>query len=254
MNDILVRSEERKYFTLIPNMIDDLHLTVYAFRLYCHIKRVVGEFEDGSCWQSTRTLATHCNMSLASISKAKKELEKAGLIRIESKPGDHGDYHEITIRDVWARNMAQFSESSKRSPDERMSTPDERMSTPDERKRSPGEIKEEPLKKNHPKKTIEKEDENSGGSSTTFQPPLAVGIKEKQPKPTFHDKIVDEILLQGREPDHAAIDEAIAMWYRESKERDWKPTNIDGILERYDIITNPGGPRFVDLPTSIYDR
>ncbi|GAF99333.1 unnamed protein product, partial [marine sediment metagenome] len=46
-----VRSEDRAYFTMMPNIIDDMGLDPYAFRLYVHLRRVAGE--NGACWQST---------------------------------------------------------------------------------------------------------------------------------------------------------------------------------------------------------
>ena len=42
-NLICDHSNDRNHFTIIPNIIDDLGLYVYAYRLYGHIKRVAGE-------------------------------------------------------------------------------------------------------------------------------------------------------------------------------------------------------------------
>lgn len=115
-----ITNAEHGCFTMIPNLVDDLGLTVYAFRLYCHIRRVTGDF--GACWQSTTTLAKHCNMSHGSVIKSKRELARFGLIHIEKKKGGHGDYDEIEkkrgghfdydeiiIADIWARNMAFYA-------------------------------------------------------------------------------------------------------------------------------------------------
>lgn len=112
MNDkdtqVIDAGDLRKYRTEIPNSIDDMGLSVYAYRLYGHLKRVAGD--SGKCWQSTATLAQACNMSAASVSRAKKELE-GRLIDIEIIPGEHGefDYHIITIRDIWAENFSTYS-------------------------------------------------------------------------------------------------------------------------------------------------
>lgn len=104
-NLIIDNTSERKYFTMLPNLIDDLGLSVYAFRLYCHIKRVTGE--DGMCWQSTERLSKACRMSVHSVVDAKKELADAKLITIKSvkRPGGGRDFHVITIRDVWGKNL-----------------------------------------------------------------------------------------------------------------------------------------------------
>lgn len=114
--------ERRKYRTEIPNIVDDLGLSVYAYRLYGHIRRVAGE--SGECFQSTSTLARACGMSAGKISDAKKELSKPRrelsglpLIRISKRdqpPGilkRKGD--SIKIVDVWEANYALYSKKSK---------------------------------------------------------------------------------------------------------------------------------------------
>lgn len=103
-----VADDTRGYFFMMPNMIDDIGLSVYAFRLYGRLKRVAGD--KGHCDQSTRTLADACQMSTASVSRAKQELLTAGLIRISTKKRTYGgmDYHEITIVDIWAENVSRY--------------------------------------------------------------------------------------------------------------------------------------------------
>lgn len=109
MNEInAIREDGRQHFALMPNIVDEMGLSVYAYRLYGHLKRVTGEY--GTCNQSTRTMAQTCAMSTASISRAKQELIAAGLIRVREMKGQHGghDYHEITIVDVWAKNYEYY--------------------------------------------------------------------------------------------------------------------------------------------------
>jgi hypothetical protein len=116
--------ERRKYRTEIPNIVDDLGLSVYAYRLYGHIRRVAGE--TGECFQSTPTLAKACGMSAGKISDAKKELAKPRselgglpLIRISKRdqpPGvltRKGD--SIRVTDIWAANHAAFSKRARGS-------------------------------------------------------------------------------------------------------------------------------------------
>ena len=97
------------YFTQIPNLVDELNLTPHAYRLYGHLRRVAGE--TGKCWQSTKTLAKSCNMSMGKISEAKQELENTfpPLIRVVSKTKENGIYHEITISDIWSINHDFFT-------------------------------------------------------------------------------------------------------------------------------------------------
>jgi hypothetical protein len=104
------KSKDRSYFTIIPNLIEDFsHITPYEFRLYVHLKRVAGD--EGRCWQSTKTLATACGMSVGSVVKARKGLYGLGLIDISVSENKHGgnDYFEVEIVDVWEKNFAARS-------------------------------------------------------------------------------------------------------------------------------------------------
>ena len=107
----MIRAEEaqRDYYTQIPNLVDVMHLSPFAYRLYGHLRKVAGE--TGKCWQNTETLAKECNMSGGTVSNYKRELENVypPLIRIESKPFEKGIYHEIVITDIWAINHAFWS-------------------------------------------------------------------------------------------------------------------------------------------------
>jgi hypothetical protein len=104
-------SSDRRYFFITPNMVDDLGLSVYAFRLYSHLKRVAGE--TGQCWQSARTLAKSCRMSVHAVSSAKRELVEHGLIAIqcEKTPTGGRDYHQISITNVWPKNVLRYANS-----------------------------------------------------------------------------------------------------------------------------------------------
>lgn len=143
MQDTLITSEDRAYFTMIPNMVDDMALSVYAFRLYCHIRRVAGE--GGACWQGTSTLAETCKMSAGKVSAAKQELAEAGLIQVEFKNAKNYNYHHITVKDVWGANMAKYTVQDVK---DSYLSPDEQYRSPGERHRSPGETKKNPVKKN----------------------------------------------------------------------------------------------------------
>jgi hypothetical protein len=98
--------EEKNYFMMIPNIVDDMGLSVYAFRLYAHLKRVAGD--NGICWQSGETLAKNCGMSTGKITECKTELVNAGLIKIQMKTGSNGNYSEITITNIWLKNAETY--------------------------------------------------------------------------------------------------------------------------------------------------
>lgn len=138
-NTYEIREESpHDYFCQIPNLVDEMNLTPYSYRLYGHLKRVTGE--SGKCWQSTSTLAKACNMSAGSISKAKEELENTfpPLIRIVSKERKEGGiYHEIVITDIWKINHdfgagkpVHLVKAGLNSPDELARSPHETKNTP----------------------------------------------------------------------------------------------------------------------------
>jgi len=101
--------KERSYFTIIPNMIDNLNLSPYAFRLYFHIRKVAGE--GGHCSQNTSSLAKVCSMSTGMVVSAKDELEKSGLIMIEKISNSQGfrTKDKITVIDIWKENFTELS-------------------------------------------------------------------------------------------------------------------------------------------------
>lgn len=171
-HQIADRGDLRKYRTEIPNSVDDMDLSVYAFRLYVHMKRVAGD--SGTCWQSTDTLAKSCKMSKGMIGKAKDELIEKGLIHIEEQKLDRGGRaaHHVTINDIWLENFIKFSGKEPSSHDEQPSSYSELASSPHEQASSPHEIKKEPLLTNNPIKN-EKE-----GARKTRKP-----REPKQPDP-----------------------------------------------------------------------
>lgn len=143
----------RTHFIMLPNVIDDMGLSPYAFRLYCHLRRVAGE--SGACWQSTATLAAHCGISAGSISQAKKDLTDKGLISIDEKSGAGGIYHHITITDVWERNHQHYQPESVHQMNANPKSVHQMNAV-----RSPGETKNNPYKNNP-----QREEDHSGANN-----------------------------------------------------------------------------------------
>ena len=102
----IVDDGDRRYYSQIPNMIDDAELSPIAFRLYCHLKRVIGSSETGYCSQSIVTMAECCGLSNPTVVKAKAELSDAGLIRIHERRNKGGgmEGHTITLTNIWNIN------------------------------------------------------------------------------------------------------------------------------------------------------
>lgn len=137
-----------KYYARIPNIVDDLDLSVYAYRLYGHMRRVAGE--SGYCEQSTATLSKKTKMSAGKITEAKIELQKAGLIDIETKKRGNLLYHYITIINIWQRNYDTYAQDAdQRSQSEQVQRSCDELSMPlHERSMPPRETKNKPIKNN----------------------------------------------------------------------------------------------------------
>lgn len=151
----------RKYRTEIPNMIDDMGLNVYEFRLYVHLKRVAGA--AGVCWQGTRTLASHCHMSLSSVSAAKVSLAEKGLITITERDRSMGESDLITIVDIWRENFDAYGDDA--SPVRQANTPVRDTNTPVRTVNTPvreANIRSNPIK-NKPIKKEPAENERMNG-------------------------------------------------------------------------------------------
>jgi len=142
MDQNCIESQEHAWFTMMPNLVDDLDLDPYAFRLYVHFRRVAGE--NGACWQSTDTLKDLCKMSMGAISAAKQVLKDAGLIHIENRKRNGTIYHHITIVDIWARNFSHYAAQQTAEPEPAADEPGtpslgESALSGDETKKNPSE-------------------------------------------------------------------------------------------------------------------
>lgn len=149
-----------KFFHVMPNMYDD-DLDPYEYRLLGHYKRT------GFCYQSTRTIATKCKMSVGKVSATRKALVEKKLIAVEmltrkalkergadireEKPDDVQKICVVTVVDVTLINHARYAGSvhhmntDKRSPHEHSLR---------EGQRSLHERKNNPSNKNKPKDSL----------------------------------------------------------------------------------------------------
>jgi hypothetical protein len=109
MWDEWIDEDTHKNFCMIPNAITDL-LKVELLGFYVHLKRITGE--TGKCYQSSRTLAKNCKISLGSVVSYKKQLAELGLIHIISRKRGATFYDEIRIRDIWGKDLNAFRNSN----------------------------------------------------------------------------------------------------------------------------------------------
>ncbi len=96
--------DPKKYFVMLPNLVDDSDLNPFEFRLYVHYCRV------GNCWEATKTTARKCGMGVGTVSKHRKSLAKKGwIILTEPDQSNPFDTVKIKVVDKWTENMAAFA-------------------------------------------------------------------------------------------------------------------------------------------------
>jgi DNA-binding MarR family transcriptional regulator len=89
----------RKYFHIVPNILDDMGLDVHEHRLITHYLR------RGTCTESVRTTAEHCKMSRNTVTAARNRLEEKGLITTTRT----SDGITIDVTDIWETNMKKYT-------------------------------------------------------------------------------------------------------------------------------------------------
>ena len=102
---ITSESSDPKYFFMIPNLVDYFPLTLSAFRLYSHYKRVTGEAQGGACWESSNNLCEKLHVSKSTLTRARQQLEQSGLVTVE-KRRYHGEFPScfVTVKNIWGLN------------------------------------------------------------------------------------------------------------------------------------------------------
>lgn len=245
---------ERVFFTQIPNLVDDAGLSVYAYRLYGHLRRVAGE--DGSCWESTVTLARKCGISQHKISDAKRELQAKGLIQITDSKNYHwgNALHLIKICDVWAENGSKYA----CSPQEQTSSPQEYISSQGEQTYSPGAMNQEPINKIPSIKNTRTTKKSKSRADPRSNHPAIQAYKTTvgrfPPKPIYPEIIT----TVGDSPDLARM----AGCYREWVSRGYNPNSAKWLLDWYTIgipsqrrnNARPAGPPAVEITENMAEH
>lgn len=104
----------QKYYAVIEHMADD-DLDLFEYRLYGHYKRVCGQ--EGACWESVRTTAQKCGMSVGKVSQARRGLVEKGFISetVITKQSTAGKDYVVGIAvelvDRWLENAQRYSSS-----------------------------------------------------------------------------------------------------------------------------------------------
>ena len=183
MNYIMDDGDPRKYFHQLPNLVDDLGLDPYEYRLYGHMMRIIGR--EGACWKGSPAIAEQCGMSLGKVSQVKRQLAERGLIRVERRNTDNGEADWITVVDIWVYNMQVYSAPADQRPEAIEAIrrnlaaaaspyPVHRANTPLSPHESPLSPHESPLSPHETKNIESKEDSIEESMAASATPPTAL--------------------------------------------------------------------------------
>lgn len=202
---------DRPAFTETLRAIDDLsELDVYEFRLLVHLWRV------GVSWESVRTLAGKCNMSIGKAYQAQQSLIEKGYLAHQERAGRMG------------LAVAVGSQSEQEcSPREQTQQVDGSSCSPDEHECSPHEQNVHHMNAilNQPYKSTNEEEEEAPSPAPAIEPVMALRehfVKRTAIQPNDRTGVYDrdwrqplEVLLRmaGGDPAAAAIlvDRALAV-------------------------------------------
>ena len=104
-NEIVDRSEDRKYFILTPQIVWALCDTPLEYTLWCVIKMIAGE--EGQCFLDTDDLGTLAMMSHGSVCTYRQALMHKGLLigQLKRDPQYPQPVWHLSIPNLWRRNL-----------------------------------------------------------------------------------------------------------------------------------------------------
>lgn len=234
----------RGFYSQIPNIVDEMGLTPYAYRLYSHLRRRAGE--TGQCWENTENLAKACGMSAGKISEAKRELENVypPLIRVSSKKKADGRiYHSITITDIWQINQDYFEKKP-------VHVVKGEARSRGETYRSRGERKNNPLNQEKPLRDETKKQGDLVDAALMFMP----GIKHEQRKQFIRTLFQEKLVRPYGKDGNDLIDLAAAQLRDKGHDPNkfiqwWKKNNpnpqywtLSKMIQQYDLSFQVASP------------
>jgi hypothetical protein len=147
---------DHHFRTELPHILDELPISIYAYRVYAKIKKHAGD--EGYCSVSIPRIAKEINCSEKKVREGKRELEQPfslldgkPLIRVTKRPkvGKNHETDLITIVPIWRDNGDYCRSNYNTNKKVPTGSPQEPPLVPHRNHPgSPQEPKEEPLNKN----------------------------------------------------------------------------------------------------------
>ena len=108
-NNIKDKSNSKKYFSLIPNIIREMDLDSFAISAYFILLSYADD--NSTCFPSNKTIASKMKCSIHTYLKARNILVSKGLIAVTKRKKEDGSFDStlIQILDIWEKNIAFFN-------------------------------------------------------------------------------------------------------------------------------------------------
>jgi hypothetical protein len=94
--DRLVNPRSAYDWSRISSELDDMGLSVQAFRVYCNLLRR-SDKHSHSCYPGVRRIAEDCRLNKDTVGHAISELEKAGMLKTHKSHGMRTDYEILPL-------------------------------------------------------------------------------------------------------------------------------------------------------------
>jgi hypothetical protein len=212
IQQVIDRSDLRKWRIELPNLYDDADLTVYEFRMLVHYKRV------GICYEGLTTTANKCHMSLGQASAVRMSLKNKGWIKLTEIDTPNGPGYQVEVIDRWEENFAHYSHRAtgfhvvKGDP----SSPEAKPS-PGESHPSPGERKKEQVKNKPFKNTTTSRRGATPSPKPGWEHPAIQTLKTMAGMFVPAGLIPQLITILGTEPDLEKLQKCYDEWHGRGK-------------------------------------
>jgi hypothetical protein len=94
--DRLINPRSAYDWSRISSELDDMGLSVQAFRVYCNLLRR-SDKHSHSCYPGVRRIAEDCRLNKDTVGHAISELEKAGMLKTHKSHGMRTDYEILPL-------------------------------------------------------------------------------------------------------------------------------------------------------------
>jgi hypothetical protein len=115
MSDKIFQDQSEMSVIFVHSSLDDANLSVFAFRIYCHIARRANG--KGSAFPGADSMSAVCGMGRTKVKEAVKELEERNMLQvIRSSGGTKSNVYLLTPPSKWTPGRVATGSSDDQHP------------------------------------------------------------------------------------------------------------------------------------------